>query len=219
MHSRTPPTASNALVNCKGDKTTAGTFPVGRLTLFIAIAVGGLIADLWSKSYIFERLGFVLVNDGRNAPPIWLVHEILGFETSLNEGALFGLGQGFVTLFAVLSILAAFGVLYWLVFAGGLRDLVLTVALACVTAGIFGNLYDRLGMPNMTWADDYGTHQSGDPVYAVRDWIHFKIEIDAFHFDWPTFNIADSFLVIGVALLLLHGLWLYNPPPEKASDG
>ncbi len=214
MHSRTPPTASNAPANSR-DEPASSAFPAGRLILFLAIAVGGLTLDLWTKSYVFERFGFVLVGQGQKEQPSWLIPQVLGCETSLNEGALFGMGQGYVTLFAILSVVAAIGVLYWLIFAGRLRDRVLTISLACVTAGIFGNLYDRLGFPALEWARDHGTHQRGEPVYAVRDWIHFKI--DAIDFDWPTFNIADSFLVVGAFLLLLHGLWLYKPPPEQST--
>jgi lipoprotein signal peptidase len=44
------------------------------------------------------------------------------------------------------------------------------------------------------------------PVLAVRDWIHFQLEGII---DWPIFNLADSWLVIGAGLLLLLSL---RPP-------
>lgn len=40
----------------------------------------------------------------------------------------------------------------------------------------------------------------GRPVLAVRDWIHFRLEGVI---DWPIFNLADSWLVIGAGILLL----------------
>ena len=43
-------------------------------------------------------------------------------------------------------------------------------------------------------------HTPGDPVYAVRDWIHVMIGT----WPWPTFNIADSLLVCGAILLVWH---------------
>jgi lipoprotein signal peptidase len=49
----------------------------------------------------------------------------------------------------------------------------------------------------------------GEPVYAVRDWLHF--EIAAIGFDWPVFNIADSLLVCGAALLFWHALRAPKP--------
>jgi signal peptidase II len=165
--------------------------PRSRLVLFTVIAVGGCAVDLLTKHWIFERLGFPA------RQPIWLIDEVLSLETSLNEGALFGIGQGFVALFATLSILAAIWIIYWLFVRRAAHDWWLTLALACIMAGIFGNLYDRLGLPGMTWPMATATHEVGDRVYAVRDWIHFQYK----SFDWPIFNIADSLLVCGAALL------------------
>jgi signal peptidase II len=68
--------------------------------------------------------------------------------------------------------------------------------------GILGNLFDRLGMHGLKWGDDT-LHRAGDTVHAVRDWLHFKIDGVV---DWPIFNIADSLLVCGAALLVWHAL-------------
>ncbi len=51
-------------------------------------------------------------------PPIVLVPGVLSLTTSLNDGALFGVGQGMTRAFTVLSVLAAMGIFYWLFFAG-----------------------------------------------------------------------------------------------------
>ncbi len=171
---------------------------------FLAIAVSGCVLDLWTKTWVFNRLGSPLIEQGTPAPPIWLVDHIFGFETSLNEGALFGLGQGRVFIFSSLSILAALGILAWFFFGRAPKEWHLTIALALVMAGILGNLYDRLGLHGLTWSDQVRGHEGGEPVYAVRDWLHFKI--DAIGFDWPIFNIADSCLVCGAILLVWHAM-------------
>lgn len=171
--------------------------PASRYVLFLGIAAGGCAIDLLSKAWAFDQLG--MPNAG---PSRWLVDEIFGFTTSLNEGALFGIGQGQGVLFSLLSLTAAVGILYWLFVAHAARDLLLTVALACVTAGIIGNLYDRLGLPGLTWGPEAG-QAAGKRVYAVRDWLHFKIDPVI---DWPIFNIADSLLVCGAALLIFHAM-------------
>jgi signal peptidase II len=85
---------------------------------------------------------------------------------------------------------------------GAARDTWLTVALACIMAGILGNLYDRLGLPGLTWQIATNEHAIGDSVFAVRDWIHFQYK----RFDWPVFNIADSLLVCGAGMLLRETL-------------
>ena len=163
-----------------------------RYVVFFAIALLGCAADLATKSWIFAEMG---MPSGR---VWWLWEGVAGFQTSLNEGALFGIGQGWVTLFATLSAVAAVGILVWLFYGGAARDWLLLVALACVMAGILGNLYDRLGLPGLTWPT--GHPSQGEPVYAVRDWILVMIGT----WPWPTFNIADSLLVCGAGLLFWH---------------
>ena len=183
--------------------------PPSRYLVFFTITILGCLIDLATKSCVFERLK---MPDPR-VQPHWLWPHVFGFQTSLNEGALFGMGQGMVALFLVLSILAAVGILYWLFIAGAARDLLLCVALACVMAGVLGNLYDRAGMPGLEWDGRDGIHQQGQPVYAVRDWILMV----PFGFHWPNYNIADSLLVCGAGMLVLHA-WRHGKhepqPPE-----
>jgi signal peptidase II len=160
--------------------------PRSRFVLFLALAVGGCAVDLATKRWIFARLGMPGAK-----PSEWLIANVFGFTTSLNEGALFGIGQGRGTLFASLSVVALLGILYWLFVSGAAHDLLLTIALGSVCAGIFGNLYDRLGLPGLV-------DPRGQAVSAVRDWLDFRL------INWPIFNIADSLLVCGAALLVWH---------------
>ena len=159
-----------------------------RCLVFLLLVVSGCALDLTTKSAAFRWLGM----PGSNTKWIW--KDVFGLQTSLNEGALFGLGQGMVSVFAGLSIVAAIGIFCWIFFAGGTRDWQLTVALGLITAGIFGNLFDRLGLPGLEW--------NGLKVYAVRDFI--LVMIGPWH--WPNFNFADSFLVCGAVLLVWHAL-------------
>jgi len=168
--------------------------PASRYYTFFSIAVVGCLVDLVTKWYVFDWLGM----PGEHLPH-WIVHEIFGFQTSLNEGALFGIGQGKTWAFVVLSIVAAMLIFCWLFYAGAARDWLLTVAMACVTAGVFGNLYDRLGLHRLEWIG-HPLHQNGDRVYAVRDWI----QVMFCEWPYPTFNIADSLLVCGAILLVWH---------------
>lgn len=165
-----------------------------RFCLFMTIASVGLLADLASKTWAFDRLGM----PGRES--ITVIAGILSLETQLNEGALFSLGQGYQWFFSLLSVVAVVFILVWLFVKGAARDLWLTVALAMVMGGVLGNLWDRLGVPALKW--NYPAERIGEPVSAVRDWIHF--EIAAIGFDWPVFNIADSLLVCGAVMLAWH---------------
>ena len=172
--------------------------------LFLLIAATAGIVDLATKSAIFRRLG--MPGEQR---PIVLVPEVLLLETNLNEGALFGMGQGFGAFFAVVSLAAIVGIFAMVSRASTRADRPLLVALGLVTGGILGNLYDRLGLPGLRWHAP--PEREGAAVLAVRDWIHFRLEGVI---DWPIFNLADSWLVIGAGLLMLVSL-----RPPRAADG
>lgn len=184
--------------------------------LFVASAVVATVADLLTKNWIFDRLGMPGV-----APPITVVPGMLQLRTNLNEGALFGVGQGLGLLFAAVSLvaLAGIGVMVTrtclLPQAAKLPagDLLTLDALGMITGGILGNLYDRLGLPGLVW--HFPPERAGEPVRAVRDWIHFAIEGVI---DWPIFNLADSFLVVGAAILVVGSL-LHARPGSLPDDG
>lgn len=168
--------------------------PRSRYVVFVLLAVLGLALDLGTKSWIFNRQGMPFMSN-----PIWIVPDVLSLDTNLNEGALFGMGQGKVPLFAAMSTIAALAICYWVFFAGAAQDRWLTVCLGLILGGILGNLYDRVGLPGLSW--NFPPQRVGEPVHAVRDWIHFKVEG---LIDFPVFNIADSLLVCGVTLLVWH---------------
>lgn len=171
------------------------------VALFLFLAVGGCALDLWTKTWIFKLLGMP------NTHQPWVLWDgVFSLTTSLNEGALFSIGQGFALGFAVLSIGAALGITYWLAFKGAIREPILVVALGLIMAGIGGNLYDRLGWHGLTWHDPPA--RVGQTVYAVRDWLHFCVmgQDGKAIFNWPVFNLADCFLVVGAGLLFVQSL-------------
>jgi signal peptidase II len=182
----------------------AAAIPKNRYFVFFAIATIGCLIDLATKHWVFDWLGA----PGPESRVYWLWPEYIGLQTSLNEGALFGFGQGKVFLFATLSVVAAIGIPIWLFYARAATDWLLCIALACVTAGIFGNLYDRLALHGLTW---HVPPKMGEPVYAVRDFVLLQLNNQI---RWPNFNVADSMLVCGAALLLWHALY-----PPTATQG
>lgn len=171
-------------------------YPRNRIALFLAIAAVGCLADLASKWWMFSR------PELRRGQIWWVVQDYAGFQLSLNEGALFGMGQGLVWLFALLSICAAIAIPIWLFRYAAAVDLWLTVALGCVMAGILGNLFDRLGLHGETWFFD--PSRFGQPAFAVRDWILLQWGP---RLRWPNFNIADSLLVVGAGLIMVKAVF------------
>lgn len=101
---------------------------------------------------------------------VWKLDLVL----SSNTGSAFGLARGWAP---VLTAAAGFIVVALLAVLRGVRSWPMALALGLVLGGALGNLADRVLRSN------HG---------AVVDFI-------ALHF-WPTFNVADSCIVVGVAL-------------------
>jgi signal peptidase II len=175
--------------------------PRSRYIVFLSIAGIGCAVDLLTKQWVFNWLGYP---GGDNVWWVW--KDYIGLQTALNRGALFGIGEGGGRVFAALSIFAAIGILIWLFGAGAAKSLWLTVALSCITGGILGNLYDRLGL----WVTP-GVPE--DFHYAVRDWILLRARHEKW--SWPNFNIADSLLVSGAVMLLWQAY--LDKPSAKAT--
>lgn len=202
--------------------------PANRYLLFFVVAIAGLAIDLGSKHTVFSDLGY----PARTAPHFAAgQHEIFAhppqfegetepfldgwvgfrFFTSFNEGALWGLGQGWQQLFVVLAIVAIAGVMGWLFVYGAAESAWLTLCLALIMAGTLGNLYDRLG-----WHGYVDAH--GAPLFAVRDFLLFTFG----GWPWPVFNFADVFLVTGACLLVMQSVLLEfgtaAQPGQKPSE-
>jgi len=171
--------------------------PRNRIVVFALLAIVGATADLWTKHAVFAWRGLPQHSD-----VWWLIDGYVGIETAVNIGAVFGIGAGQGAIFAALSIFAAIGIVVWLFYFGAARQWWLTIAMGCVMGGIFGNLYDRLGM---WWEPGYPEPWKS----GVRDWILWQAGPN---YKWPNFNIADSLLVCGAAMLLWQSFF---PPSEE----
>lgn len=110
-----------------------------------------------------------------------------------NRGAAFSLFQGGTALFVVVSVLSIGMVAY---FHRNLRDRAtwLHVVLGIVLGGTLGNFTDRLRLGYVT------------------DWLSVGIGETR----WPTFNVADSSVVVGIGILVVY-LFLTSPDRREAT--
>ena len=189
-----------------GDGDGSGSTRAVRMAVFTALLLLGLIADLASKEFVFDRMGLPGQSD-----PAWLIDGIFGVQTAVNPGAVFGLGAGKGLVFATFSIFAITGIILWMLRFQAYQSRWLTVTLGLISGGILGNLYDRLGF---WWAD----HLPLEWKSGVRDWILFRLEGVPFFDPWPNFNIADALLVLGAAMLFYQSLVLENRSEQEESE-
>jgi signal peptidase II len=104
-----------------------------------------------------------------------------------NSGIAFGL---FESATAIVTVLTALAVGWMLVFfaRSGSRHPVLPAALGLLIGGSISNLVDRVRLGHVT------------------DFLDLRW--------WPAFNLADSFIVVGVAILLLTLVAADRPPTQ-----
>ena len=161
--------------------------------LFCTLAAVIVAADLWTKAWVFERLGITLAEtpDGRLVPmrhaPIVIVPGLFELEGSINFGAFNGWFGEHTAWLSVISFAAVFviaGFLYSHLRRPPPHRYWFTAALGLLCGGTLGNFYDRavLGF--------------------VRDFIKWFVVIDGQEHVWPNFNIADSAICGGVGVLL-----------------
>lgn len=183
------------------------TSPVSmrRLCLIVPLTLAGLFWDLYSKSVVFDWLGY----PGQQGQTYRWLGQLSTFRlyTSFNEGALWGVGQGLTWMFAAFSVIAVFVIVYCLLKTSAGVSNWLTVALCLVLSGTLGNLYDRLGLYG------YMNAETGQPYRAVRDFLLFTFG----NWSWPVFNFADVFLVTGTGMLVAYSFWAERQAAKSAN--
>ncbi len=160
-----------------------------------------VVADLWSKHWVFTRLAERSpgVEEMRRQPELVFDTAALRFElvTWGNTGTIWGLFQNGTVVLMVLRCFAVLGLL-WFVRGTAVTARLQLFVLSLVLAGAIGNLYD-----NFTRADR-----------SVRDFLHFSATWP-FAWDFPAFNVADSCITVGaIGLFLL--LWRDDLSSAKA---
>lgn len=124
------------------------------------------------------KIGIVNYFTDSSKENIKLIPGVLELTYVENRGAAFGMLQGRVGLFVLITI-AVLGIIlwYWRSIPKNTTGLWMKVALVLVISGAIGNLIDRVF------------------IHYVRDMIYFSL------IDFPVFNVADMCVVGGVILL------------------
>ncbi len=149
---------------------------------FVIAVVSGVIADIVSKWIVFSKLD--------EFGKLIAIPGLLNILRTKNEGVVFGLFPGKTSAFIVFSAIAIVVILF-IYIKSDKKIFISNLALGLVLAGAIGNLWDRI------W------------FRGVRDFIDLHIG-DKYH--WPTFNVADSLICVGISILVFTS---FSAPKPK----
>lgn len=164
--------------------------------LAFLIVLGVVALDQISKFLIRINLEI-----GERAP---FIPHVLGLTRSENTGASFGILKDARWVFMITSVVAIVLLTALLIWhyrqpCGKRRNALFVTAISFVLGGGIGNMIDRL----------FVTGSNGEKV--VTDMF------EVLFFDFAIFNVADSFICVGAAMLFIYVLF-FEPKFEKAQS-
>ena len=154
-----------------------------------AIALIVLIADQASKAWVLENIPL-----GTTFDVIPSISTFFVLTHITNSGAAFGLFPQLSILFTLVALVVSFAIV-WYIRSIPAGQWLVRISLGLQLGGAIGNLIDRLR---------FG---------SVVDMLYFRYYPVV---SFPVFNIADSAIVCGVAILMWH--LMKNAPKEGRAE-
>ncbi|WP_163970731.1 signal peptidase II [Oceanobacillus halotolerans] len=111
---------------------------------------------------------------------ITIIDHFLYITSHRNRGAAWGILQGQMEFFYVITIIVVIGIVYYMQ-KYAKESKLLAISLSFMLGGAIGNFIDRL----------------------FRQEVVDFVDVMIFTYDYPIFNVADAALVIGVILVLI----------------
>lgn len=143
---------------------------------YLALAAVVVILDLWTKALVLAKI------DLHEAIPVMPFFQLVHVR---NPGAAFGIGANasskLVPLLLNVGAIAVFCVVVVYAMRSAVGDKLLQTGLHLILGGAIGNLIDRF---RFGYVIDF-------------------LDVYVGNHHWPAFNIADSAICIGIALLFL----------------
>ena len=150
-----------------------------QIFLFLVITVSAVWFDQFTKKWALTNLG--------DHQPVPLIEGILEFLRIENHGAAFGILQGQMSFFYIISAAVGIVILYVLLrMPCETRYYPLLITVSFIAAGAVGNLIDRIFRR------------------SVVDFIYFK------PIDFPVFNVADIYVTTATAVMMILILFYYK---------
>lgn len=131
--------------------------------------------------FLDQLTKWIVVSSMEIRQSIPIIENLLYFTSHRNKGAAFGILQGQMWLFYIVTVIVVIFVVYYMKKYAKDSKL-LGVSLGLVLGGAIGNFVDRL----------------------FRGEVVDFIDVYIFTYDFAIFNVADMALVIGVGLLMIQ---------------
>jgi signal peptidase II len=133
---------------------------------------------------LFDQLTkWLIVKNMVLGESITIIEDFLYITSHRNRGAAWGILQGQMWFFYIITVIVIVGIIYYIQKATK-GKMLMGISLGFMLGGAIGNFIDRVFRKE------------------VVDFINTYI----FSYDFPVFNIADSALVVGVGLLMIQML-------------
>ena len=137
-----------------------------------------VLADQVSKAIVVRTMSLY------ESVPV--IENFFHFTYITNDGMAFGIDFPFgYFIFSLISVLLTI-FLFWYLWTARNDSLVIRLGLAMIIAGAVGNLIDRLVLGE------------------VIDFLDFMVG----NFHWYVFNLADSYVTVGMVLILTESIFL-----------
>jgi signal peptidase II len=179
----------------RSERSTPGATATGRragvawsTAWWAGVALFGLVTDAATKAWALSAL--------RRGHQIAAPGGIVRLRLVANHGAAFGIGAGYESIVAVVSLALIIALGVWAARASTAAE---RIGAWLAVGGGLGNLLDRLVRP------PGGLHG------AVTDWIHVS-------FYGPTFNLADVWLRGGLLIAVIGWLWSRRTRPAEQAN-
>lgn len=149
--------------------------------IYLLIAVIVVLLDRWTKQVVAQRIALY--------SHIQVIPGFFRLTHTENTGAAFSLFADSITPWKTAMLIAFSGialvVVSILLWKNDRSQVVTGIGLSLIMGGAIGNLWDRLARGR------------------VVDFLLFYVK----RYQWPVFNLADSAIVVGAALLILEILF------------
>ncbi|MBB4824002.1 signal peptidase II [Sporosarcina luteola] len=158
------------------------------MVIYYGIAIVVILLDQLTK--------WLVVKNMELGEKISIFDPYIGLLSHRNRGAAWGMLEGQMWLFYVVTILVVAGIIYFFQKEGKSSRL-FAVSLMFLLGGAIGNFIDRI------WRKE------------VVDFVDVLIPV--IKYDFPIFNVADAALTVGVVLIIIHVILEEKKNKKKVS--